>query len=329
MRSTARTSDELETPLVAAFSTEGVHKNERFASWREQLGPRFGVAEVTRATTGPFSASIETFSLGKLALSDISADALTFERTRRHIGHRARDEFTVGILVSGSGVAEQDGRSANLEAGDLVLCDGRRPNRLRFDAPFRQLVFHCDRAQLEARLPDADRRTATRVEGRAELPAATANYLASIARQARQVGAAECVVAQHALDLIALAIVGRDASSPSSGLLLARVHAFVEDNLSDPDLSPAMIARQHGISRRNLYRLFDETGDSVAAFIRRRRLARCRAELADERQAKRGISEIAFAWGFNDSSSFGRAFRDAFGVTPREYRRSTSKRWVP
>jgi AraC family transcriptional activator of tynA and feaB len=32
------------------------------------------------------------------------------------------------------------------------------------------------------------------------------------------------------------------------------------------------------------------------------------------------ISEIAYAWGFNDLSHFNRAFRARFGMTPREWR---------
>ena len=32
------------------------------------------------------------------------------------------------------------------------------------------------------------------------------------------------------------------------------------------------------------------------------------------------ISDVAFRWGFNDAGHFSRAFKDQFGVTPREYR---------
>ena len=40
----------------------------------------------------------------------------------------------------------------------------------------------------------------------------------------------------------------------------------------------------------------------------------------DARQAGRGVSEIAFAWGFNDASHFSRAFKQRFGMSPKEYR---------
>jgi AraC-like DNA-binding protein len=33
------------------------------------------------------------------------------------------------------------------------------------------------------------------------------------------------------------------------------------------------------------------------------------------------ISEICFRWGFNGSAHFSRAFKDRYGVSPRDYRK--------
>jgi AraC family transcriptional activator of tynA and feaB len=44
--------------------------------------------------------------------------------------------------------------------------------------------------------------------------------------------------------------------------------------------------------------------------------------LRDVRQRPRHISEIAYAWGFNDLSHFNRAFRQRFDMTPSEWRES-------
>lgn len=304
------------------FSTEGLDPETQFDVWREQLGLRFGFADVSRKTVGPFSATIETLSVSKLSLSYLFADAMTFERTGRHVALRDHDNFTIGLLLEGRAVVEQDGRGTNLSPGEIVLCDGRRPFCICFDEPFRQIVFQCDRAQLQARLPDADRRTAQSIRGQAALPSATADYVASIARQTMGFGAAESTIAQHVLEILAFTLGGAAPREPASRPLLTRVQAYIEENLSNPALTPTMIARHHRISRRLLYRLFDEIDDSVASFIRRRRLARCKAILADDLHTKRGVSEIAFACGFNDATTFGRAFRAAFGVTPRDYRRS-------
>ena len=44
------------------------------------------------------------------------------------------------------------------------------------------------------------------------------------------------------------------------------------------------------------------------------------ALVRDPRQRPRNVSEIAYAWGFNDLSYFNRTFRQRFDATPREWR---------
>jgi AraC-like DNA-binding protein len=72
------------------------------------------------------------------------------------------------------------------------------------------------------------------------------------------------------------------------------------------------------VSVRTLYEAFEGTGETPSALIRRRRLERCHAELSQE--GGESITEIASRWGFRDSSTFSRAFREQFGVAPRDVR---------
>ncbi|MEZ5653153.1 MAG: helix-turn-helix domain-containing protein [Burkholderiaceae bacterium] len=59
---------------------------------------------------------------------------------------------------------------------------------------------------------------------------------------------------------------------------------------------------------------------TLADTIRNARLDACRRALADPTQALRSISEIAFAFGFNDAAHFSRSFRARFDCSPREFR---------
>lgn len=101
----------------------------------------------------------------------------------------------------------------------------------------------------------------------------------------------------------------------------AGVRRYIRMNLGDPRLGPESIARAHAMSLRALHALFEHTGESVAALVRRSRLARCRADL--ERPDGGSITEIAFRWGFGDAAHFSTAFKREFGVTPREVRRES------
>src|SRR5262249_24383264 len=96
--------------------------------------------------------------------------------------------------------------------------------------------------------------------------------------------------------------------------------AWIERHLGDGELEPQRIARGLGISTRYLHALFEHGDESVMRYLLRRRIERCREDLADAHKAHRTIADIAFAWGFSDVSHFGRAFKAAFGLAPREWR---------
>lgn len=102
--------------------------------------------------------------------------------------------------------------------------------------------------------------------------------------------------------------------------LLHRIHAFIEQRLVDPELKPAMIAAAHHVSLRYLYKLFEAQEQSVAGWVRRRRLERCRRDLLDPALAARSVSAIGARWGLVNAAHFSRAFRTAYGLSPVEYR---------
>lgn len=58
----------------------------------------------------------------------------------------------------------------------------------------------------------------------------------------------------------------------------------------------------------------------MSAWIRLRRLERCRRDLRDPRAVDRPVSAIAATWGLPDPAHFSRTFRAAYGITPTEYR---------
>jgi AraC-like DNA-binding protein len=103
--------------------------------------------------------------------------------------------------------------------------------------------------------------------------------------------------------------------------LRLRIDEYIETNLDDPELDPRTVAAANNVSIRELHRLF-EGGRTVSEVIKARRLERCRRDLLDPTLADVPIYHIARRHGIVHNSYFSRAFKAAYGRTPREVRRA-------
>jgi AraC-like DNA-binding protein len=92
-------------------------------------------------------------------------------------------------------------------------------------------------------------------------------------------------------------------------------------HLRTPTLDPTNLCRLVGMSRSNLYRLFEDTG-GVARHIQRERLLEAHAVLTDPATTQ-SISATAEDLCFADASSFSRTFRREFAHSPGEMRAAT------
>jgi AraC-like DNA-binding protein len=131
-------------------------------------------------------------------------------------------------------------------------------------------------------------------------------------------------LAEGLLDLVRAVLVQRHGSvtpERSSDVLRLQIKQYIDAHLGDPDLAPADVAGRVNVSTRYLHRLFAEQGTSFGRWVLRRRLERCRQDLADPALAHLTISQIAERWGFRDRSHFARAFRARYQLAPREWRR--------
>ena len=88
-------------------------------------------------------------------------------------------------------------------------------------------------------------------------------------------------------------------------------------------LSVTDLARGVNLSRSRFAHLFrQQTGQSPARYLRDFRLDRARLLLETTFLS---VKEVMAAVGFNDPSHFSRDFHDAFGASPREWRRRVQR----
>jgi AraC-like DNA-binding protein len=131
-------------------------------------------------------------------------------------------------------------------------------------------------------------------------------------------------VSETAFGLLASTLAAyRDGAADPAALpavLKVRVKQHVQTHLGEADLTIDRIALDMRCSKRYLHRIFEDEPCSLDRYIWQARLDRCHAALQSASAARRSISEIAFAWGFNSSAHFCRLFKSRYGVSPSEFR---------
>lgn len=101
---------------------------------------------------------------------------------------------------------------------------------------------------------------------------------------------------------------------------LKRICRAIELQLSEPLFSLQDLVEKERVSARYVQKLFLGIGTNFTEYLRKRRLERCRLDLADPALKHMTILEICNRWGFTDSANFSRAFSREYHVTPREFR---------
>ncbi len=109
-----------------------------------------------------------------------------------------------------------------------------------------------------------------------------------------------------------------EASGHIDLTLMERVRRAVRKNLRSPSLGPEKLCREAATSRSQLYRLLESEG-GVAHYIQRRRLSESFSMLCDPSN-NFPIGKVAEMLCFADGSSFSRAFRREFGMSPSDVR---------
>jgi AraC-like DNA-binding protein len=117
---------------------------------------------------------------------------------------------------------------------------------------------------------------------------------------------------------------GRPGTELGEQTLSTRVLMYARQHLTEPGLTPQHIAGAHNVSVRQLYKACASVGVRLEQWVIEQRLEAARAELAAPSGRRRSIAATARACGFANPGHFSRRFRAAYGMTPRDWRRSSA-----
>jgi AraC family transcriptional regulator, positive regulator of tynA and feaB len=311
-------------------TTANIPVREKFAYWHDVVCRNLVDLEYKLVGDRRFDAAFHGTPVSDLHLCRIQASPHSAERSSTGISRSTNATLVFNFVLSGSLIAEQDGRVARLSVGDGTLCDADRPYRLHSDEAFDLACIRIPRQVLASRIGHLQRLSAYNFSERSELAPLVFAYLSRLVDRAPKLGDnAGLRVSQTFTELLA-ALVSEFAESgqPSlteyRGLALMRVKATVERSLGTLGTTPATIAAELKLSQRYINQLLEDEGTSLSRYLWSRRLERCAEQLRNSTLRGRSVSQIAMENGFNDLSHFSKAFRNRFGSSPRDYRSMSS-----
>mgnify|MGYP003677434168 FL=1 len=273
-----------------------------------------------------FVGSIVDHDLGPVRLYEIEATAHVARRNTTGCVHGELPRTLVTMHEAGACEVEHRGRVHALAPGDMTILHSAQPFTLRFPGPMREHVMSIP-AQLLGHEMIASRHLAAisipcrEGIGRIarELLASTLTSVAELSTSERERVAHSLIDVFNTLAGSVLATAGKDLMD-NGAYQVERITQYMYENLRDPTLSARNIAEALGISRRYMNKLFQREGTTVGRALLARRLEGSYRDLSDPYKRARSVTEIAYAWGFNSPSHFSRAFRQRFGMSPREAR---------
>ncbi|MFH9726752.1 AraC family transcriptional regulator [Streptomyces sp. NPDC017254] len=316
--------------MWSVVSSGELPHGERFEWFADMISREVMPTMLTSERPADFSAEAALLDLGELQVSKVAYSPLRSRRTPALIRRGDPEQYQLGLVTKGAMSLVQNGNSCDAAVGDLVFWDTSRPSDARYVSegdPGQLVILQLPRDVLPVRANRLDGLLARRIPGDSGVAAVLVAFLRSLVAHGGECAPDELRrLGTTAIDLAAACLAhGTDTeerlpAEVRARALIRRIHVFIEYNLGDPELTPVAVAAHHSLSVRTLHQLFTGEGETVQARIRRRRLERCRDELERPEFRTWPVQAIAARWGFSGPAVFSRSFREAYGVSPSEFR---------
>ncbi len=261
-----------------------------------------------------------------LDVADISDDIDRIVRDRRGIRQDEAEHIFLLMQVDGGlGVTHND-RHTVLAPGDCLLLDSTKEGTLQnIEDQRRFLSFHLPRQSFLS-----ERGAVPQIGAPLTGDTLTTRLLQRQLSQVLQ-GRGASGHADLLFDLIhhAFARPGEDLANlalENSPRRYAMALELMDLNLGQEALTLPWLAKQIGLSTRQLQRVFRNHDTSFREVLRTKRYRFVTEHLNRLPNAHGCIATLAFQAGFRDLSNFNRGFRRRLGMTPRDYHARAARR---
>lgn len=311
---------------IATYSTENLPQYKRVRYWNEWSSATITRSHIEPINKDDFYGKVTILETGVFRFANFISDPANLSHTRSHICAQDDHALILHFQLGGYSLNEQDGRQTVIRAGDYTLCDSSRPYKLAFDTRNDMLSIRIPHRIFKQRISNPESLTCVHMSAQSGVSQLVSDFIRSSWMHFVQGmdPALEKRLIENLLDLLATsyASVYKNNVEQSSVVTTRRllVKQFIEEHLSNPELSPRFLASAFGYTSGYLHKLFCSEGESLCQYILRRRLEEAAKLIGDVLHQGHTFSEIAYKLGFKSATHFGRVFKEHYDLTPTQYR---------
>jgi AraC-like DNA-binding protein len=312
--------------VETVFDTRELAPERRFRAWQEMICDVYVHLDVATDDPSGCEGRVRQTQFGAVKLTETTGFPQRFMRRKSHLAKFDKDCFYMQFIRRGAMQIVQRNTTVMSHPGAGVFISACDPYEAIYRTKAQALYLEIPRADFLSRFPTGRLPAPNTVLKTASgMGRIAAEFCESLVRENAALSdrSREALGAQI-MDIVAAALDGCETDGAERSIRRARLHSiksFIDDNLGNPTLSPAFIAKHCDVSVSYLHHLFKDSGDSVSEWIWLRRLQRCHEMIMQPAYASASITEIAYSMGFSSSSHFSGLFKSRFGFRPSDLRR--------
>jgi AraC-like DNA-binding protein len=309
------------------LSTSMVEAKVRNDFWRSSLLPFFEPVLIEDYGETVFNGTISACSVGRLTLGQASFNAQKAVYSKRQALETGFDGFLLQVFKTGSLAGNYAGNTVLVKPGDIIVRDIQRPATSQVTNGTTHTVFiprNLLKDEVESQLHG------TVMRAHSPETRLLRDFILSVDDIAEQFCPTSSAQIEEAFVYLFSASILKtnqpkeEDNSATSLVLRQRILNFINKNLNNPELDVSMLLNHLHVSRAHLYRVLKHDG-GVSKLIQSRRLDAAYKTLANPSFHRQSVEEIAYSFGFSNSTQFRRAFRSRFDCNPSALRRKKER----
>jgi AraC-like DNA-binding protein len=263
---------------------------------------------------------IKRWMLGQVEVSRVDLSAHVLSPAGESESSPYTEWLFVKLVRAGHITVEQAGERRRFDAGSLLAFDPARGFTESIPERAQMIVLRIPKARLRERGLPHSLRGVLACNMRSPDVIAASELIHCIADQA---DAPSLVMRSHLgghlLDLMNVVLTDQSDSTKwrSAAATLFRAKNYIARHLGNDELDAFAIAAATHVSVKHLQRLFNRDGVPMMRYVWQARLERAERLLRASTVRPVSVQEIAYRCGFRSPAHFSRAFKERFGVSPR------------